>query len=261
MDLTWLARNVDTSWRHRGTSVDAVKRLLWIYSNILPEPLRGREWQIGFRYPPPVGEIRLWLRANRGADGFIHGEVFEHDYYDLHLPFKPDTILDLGANIGLTSIYFARCFPDARIAAVEPIPSNLRLLRKNLELNGVAAEVVAGAVDAVDGEVLMDIEQLDYGHRVVGAAEADRQGGLAVAAYSVPTLMRQLGWERIGLLKVDIEGHEKTLLADCAGWIDRVEAMCIECHDGFGEAQLRDFAQRSSFRPPEALPGIWLLTR
>lgn len=261
MDLIWLKRNIVTSWSNRISIVDAFKRLLLIYSNHLPERLRKGYWEIGFRYSPPVGEIRLRLRANRGADTFIHGEVFEHGYYDLHLPFKPDTILDLGANIGLTCVYFARCFPHALIAAVEPMPANLLLLRMNLDLNDVKAEVIAGAIDAVDGQVLMDIEQLDYGYRVLDSCEAGAQRGFAVAGYSVPTVLRRLGWERIGLLKVDIEGHERTLLADCASWIDRVDAICIECHDGFGEAQLGDFASRWGFRPPHALPGIWLLTR
>jgi len=261
MDLAWLARNVGTSWRHRGTSLDALKRLLWIYSSSLPAPIRRQEWLIRFSYQQPVGSIRLVLRANLGADAFIHSEVFEHRYYELGLQDAPESILDLGANIGLTSIYFARCFPAARIAAVEPMPGNLRLLRKNLALNDVVATVVAGAIDEKDGQVLMDVGQLDYGHHVLEPARAPQQRGVEVAAYSIPTLLQTLAWDRIGLLKVDIEGHEKVLLANCASWIHRVDTMCIECHEGFGEFELKEFAQQFDFRQPVQLPGIWLLRR
>jgi FkbM family methyltransferase len=261
MDLTWLSRNIKTSWRHRDTLLDFMKRLVWIYSNNLPPTIKKAEWVIGFNYPEPVGNVRLLLRSNFGSDSFIHGEVFELQYYDLALSFAPMTILDLGANIGLTSVYFAKRFPHAQIAAVEPVPTNLGLLRKNLELNGVVASVIAGAIDTADGRVFMDIEQKDYGCRVLDPNEAQWQRGIEVAAYSVPTLLRDLGWDRIGLLKVDIEGHERKLLARCESWMHLVDAMCIECHEGFGRAELRDFARRSGFRPPEQLPGIWLLKR
>lgn len=261
MDLTWLSHNIKTSWRHRDTLLDFLKRLVWIYSNNLSPTIKKTEWVIGFSYPEPVGNVRLLLRSNFGSDSFIHGEVFELKYYDLALPFVPKTILDLGANIGLTCIYFSRCFPQARIAAVEPVPTNLRLLRRNLNLNGVAASVIAGAIDVADGRLFMDIEQKDYGHRVLDSNDAEGRRGLEVVAYSVRTLLRDLGWDRIGLLKVDIEGHERELLSHCESWIHLVDAMCIECHEGFGQTELRDFARQSGFHPPKQLPGIWLLKR
>lgn len=261
MDLAWLSRNIKTAWRHCDTPADCLKRLLWIYSNNLPAALKKAEWTIGFAYPEPVGNIRLLVRANAGSDSFIHGEVFEHRYYDLGLPSAPKTILDLGANIGLASIYFAKCFPGAQIAAVEPVPGNLRLLRKNLALNGVAARVIAGAVDVADGRAVIDIADKDYGHRVLARGASRAAGALDVAAYSVPTLLGDLGWDRIGLLKVDIEGHERALLSNCESWMHVVDAMCIECHEGFGEVELRALARRFGFDPPEPLPGIWLMQR
>jgi FkbM family methyltransferase len=260
MDLIWLLRNIKASWLHCNTLLDFFKRLLWIYSNHLPAAIKKNEWIIGLRYREPIGLLYLLVRSNLGSDSFIHGEVFELGYYDLGLPVAPDTILDLGANIGLTCIHFARWFPQARIAAVEPVSTNLRLLRKNLAMNHVSASLFAGAIDVEDGRVTMDVEHKDYGHRVLQERTASKRT-INVAAYSVPTLLRELGWDRIGLLKVDIEGHEKALLSHCGSWINLVDAMCIECHEEFGEAQLRDFALRSGFRPPQRLPGIWLLVR
>src|SRR5262245_22207843 len=104
--------------------------------------MRTKELTIGFRYPEPIGNIQLLLRANVGSDGFIHGEVFEHEYYRLPLLAPPKTILDLGANIGLTAVYFSRLFPMAALACVEPVPENLRVLARNLELNAIRATVI-----------------------------------------------------------------------------------------------------------------------
>jgi hypothetical protein len=135
MDLHKLAENAAVAWRRRGSSVDFARRMTWLYADKLPAMGERRERAIGFRYPDPIGCVRLHLRANGGADAFIHSEVFEHQYYRLPLRSAPATILDLGANIGLATVYFARMFPRAALACVEPAPENLRLLRDNLALN------------------------------------------------------------------------------------------------------------------------------
>ena len=54
------------------------------------------------------------------ADVSTFKKIFVWRGYDLHYPFQPRVILDAGANIGLSSIWFARRFPDARVIAVEP---------------------------------------------------------------------------------------------------------------------------------------------
>jgi FkbM family methyltransferase len=261
LDIGWLIQNFATAWRHSPGVEDFAKRILYLYSHRLPG-LGNRDWTIGFRYRQPLGALRLVLRSNAGSDGFIHSEVFEHEYYNLNLRTAPETILDLGANIGLAAVYFARVFPNARIACVEPISSNLNILRKNLELNNVDAAVFEAAVDVTDGRLRMMLHPKDYGHVVV--QEVGSRGGEAIVAcksLSVPSIMRHLGWQHIGLLKVDIEGHEKTLFASDCDWLDFVGAMCIECHPGFGETELRALAERFGFLPPRQLSGIWLMAR
>ena len=137
MNLIWLGRNIATSWRDRGSLPDFLRRLLWIYGPKLYGALREKEWTIGFNYAAPIGNIRLTVRTNGGADAFIHGEVFEHNYYRLPVKSAPETILDLGANIGLTAVYFGRLFPRAQLACVEPVPANQRVLEQNVQLNAV----------------------------------------------------------------------------------------------------------------------------
>ena len=120
MNPIWLLKNIRTSWRYRGDLSSFVKRLLWTYSHSVLGRWCPSEMNIRFCYDEPIGKIRLRVRANGGSDGFIHGEVFEHHYYRLGLPFQPATILDLGANAGYTAVYFSRTYPSAKIMAVEP---------------------------------------------------------------------------------------------------------------------------------------------
>ena len=261
MDIFWLKRNIASSWRCRSGLLAFFARLLFVYSDRVPEFVRRPEWVIGFHYPDPIGGLRLCLRTNKGADAFIHGEVFEHRYYGFVLPCAPTTILDLGANIGMTTIYFHRCFPNAELACVEPMPGNLRMLRENLRLNAVKATIVSGAVNPTDGRLMMEIARKDYGHRVAQPGEPFGEQCIEVPAVSVPSLLDMLKWDRISLLKIDIEGHERILLSENAKWLDLVDSICIECHDGFSSSDLRLLTEPFGFLPPEQLPGIWLLRR
>lgn len=260
MNLRRLFANVKTSWSNRASVVDFARRIIWIYSGKLPIALSRGDWTIGFCYPEPIRNIRLLLRANFGADAFIHEEVFEHQYYRVPLERAPATILDLGANIGLSSIYFSRIFPGAHLACVEPVPGNLRLLKKNLVMNGVCATVFEAAIDPRDGLLSIELDSMDYAHRVARNTITSRKT-LKVDALSVPTVLQRLGWNRIGLLKVDIEGHEAALFSHACDWLARVDAICIECHDEFDEDKLQKVTQRFGFTRPRRLPGIWFMVR
>src|SRR5580700_93674 len=169
MDLRRFRENTAVAWGRRASTADFARQMAWLYSGKLPATLKPREWTIRFRYPAPIGSVRLHLRSNNGADAFVHSEVFEHQYYRLPLRFAPATILDLGANIGFSAIYFARRYPGSRIACVEPVPDNVRLLTRNLKDNAVEAEVIAAAVDAKDGMVAMERSEADYGHKIAAA--------------------------------------------------------------------------------------------
>ena len=113
-----------------------------------------------------------------------------------------------------------------------------------------------------DGHVLLQVDRKnDYGHAIAKADAPGLSSALTVPAISIPSLLKELGWERIGLLKIDIEGHERVLLGQDCDWLTRVDAICIECHEAFGEGDLQRLAARYGFAPPQRLPGIWFMGR
>ncbi|HEY4955300.1 MAG TPA: FkbM family methyltransferase [Gemmatimonadaceae bacterium] len=260
MSPRWFFRNLVMSWRARGDVGNFLKRLVWIYSPKLPGNLKLSEYCIRFRYPEPVGTVRLVVRDNKGADNFIHSEVFEHEYYRLPLADHPRTILDLGSNIGLTAVYFGRLYPAAKIACVEPMPGNLRILEKNLQLNSISATVFAAAAHSHDGTLLMEVGERDYGHKVAGPQTASKRV-LKVSSISIPTIMRELQWPQIDLLKMDIEGHESTLLMSDPQWLRQVQTLCIELHIGSGEIELRSLAATFGYGEPVCRSGLWFMSR
>lgn len=262
MNPLWIIRNIRRAVTVCPTWRDRIHLLRLAYSSKLPRWLRPPQDQpISFRYRFPIGDLKVVQRDNAGSDSFIFGEVFDHCYYDVELQSEPRTILDLGANAGYTAIFFARKFRNAAIACVEPMPNNIAVLRENLLLNGIDAIVFDAAVAVTDGPIYMEMNANDYGHRVVDADMQTVGPQITCVGISVTSLMEQLGWKRIGLLKIDIEGYERFLLKENCGWLRQVDAMCIECHPGYSEADLHELATEYGFCQPIKLPGIWLLRR
>jgi len=254
MDLVAFGHNLWKAARGTATTWDAMQKIAWLYDQKLPKFFRKEERLINLCYELPLGNVKLIVRSNYGADGFIVSEVFDHEYYNLNLSWTPKTVLDLGANIGLTSIYFSRVFNNVQLACVEPMPRNLDLLHRNLAINGVDARVFEAAVDTSDGHTHMDIDQLDYGFKVA-------KEGLEVRTVSVPTVMAEMGWDTIDLLKIDIEGHESAILKSSCDWLFAVNAICIEVHDDYTENDLIELALKYNFKPPRSLSGNWLIER
>ncbi|MFN8351848.1 MAG: FkbM family methyltransferase [Flavobacteriales bacterium] len=142
----------------------------------------------------------------------------------------PLTVLDCGANIGLAARYLKHAYPDAVIVAIEPDEENHQLLKRNLE--GLAGcHAVKAAVWPTDGRVSLQREGLR--HSAFRTKEATGSDD-TIEALSIPTIMQRFGMQRIGLLKVDIEGAEQELFgANDLSWLVRVDRVAVELHDLF----------------------------
>lgn len=187
---------------------------------------------VSLRMKQPV-KSRILLREP-GTDFWTFNEVFVREIYRgvRERVSGCAYAVDLGANIGLTSLYFAAAFPTCRVLGVEPFPGNQEMYRCNVakHLNSGQCELVAGAVWKHDGFV--DLSCPPNGDRF-DAIHVDRVGNgesLRVPAYSIPTLLDRARFPRIDILKVDIEGAEKELFYNNPDWLDCVNAITIEFH-------------------------------
>jgi FkbM family methyltransferase len=187
-------------------------------ARLVPLPGRNRERRIRVR-----GGIELNYRLNRGDMQSIR-EVWMDECYRLPFELAPERLIDLGANIGLTSLWFAHRYGCSTVIAVEPSPENARIARLNLERNNIKAEVIEAAVGAQDGTAQFeDHEDSNRGH--VGS------GGRVVSVVSMDTLLRKLPpGADVDLVKIDIEGGEGPLLQENLGWLGRVKSLIAEFH-------------------------------
>lgn len=140
-------------------------------------------------------------------------------------------ILDCGANIGLSALYFAKNWPKAHIIAVEPEHDNYRLLCRNLAGHANAQSVQA-AVGSEDGVVkIANPDSCAWMHQTERVASDTVD---AIKALSIHSLMAQApaGQNyRPFIAKIDIEGFESDLFSKNTAWIDLFPLVIIELHD------------------------------
>jgi FkbM family methyltransferase len=184
----------------------------------------------------------LWLRS-LGGDIFVFYEIFGTNCYSPPQSLRDSlqTVIDLGANIGLTTLYLAARAPNARFICVEPVPANAELLRRNVA--GISkAKVVNAAIAARSGTVMFD----DSGAAWGGALSS--QGRLSVRSISMNDLLAEYApYGRIGLLKMDIEGAEQFILSGPMTWLERVDCIIAELHHPFSFEQFRDILSIRGF--------------
>jgi FkbM family methyltransferase len=159
--------------------------------------------------------------------------------YDWEFAANPKVIVDAGANIGLTAVFYANKYPNATIIAIEPEAANFEMLKENTASypNIIAQRVALWNMDC-------DLDILDpgdglwdfWGFRTNAPETSPTLGkrGL-VRGLTLDRLMRDNHISHIDLLKLDIEGAEKEVCESPSGWIGQVGALAVELHDRFKE--------------------------
>ena len=164
--------------------------------------------------------MRLWT-----SDCYVYDQIFVDREYDIDVP-DPALIVDAGANIGLSTAYFASRFPRATIIAIEPELANFDWLVKNTRPYPNVDCLQAAVWHRTTNVGLMDptVEPWLY---QFDESSSDK----CIPGVSLDELMHQKKIEHIDLLKLDIEGAEKNIF-ECPGkWIDATGTIVVESHD------------------------------
>lgn len=187
------------------------------------------------------GGTTIQYRRNRGDIQSIR-EVWLERVYQVPFEQKPEIVVDLGANIGLTTLFFCEEYSPKRVVVVEPDPGNAEVLRANAVQRQSTIDIIVAAVGDADGTALFaESEESNLGHV--------SDSGRPVECLSMPSLMKKTGLSRIDLLKIDIEGGEGGLLSVANGWLDQVGSIMIEFHPHVvDEATLVALLQSKGFR-------------
>lgn len=171
----------------------------------------------------------------QGSDKYTFSEIFVDEVYSCVVDSgSADTncVVDLGANIGLASLYFLNAYPLAKIFAVEPNPSSFELLTKNLKsyCHSGRAEVLNAAAWHSRATLggFCDKSAVHYSRFQV--EEFKDENRELIDGLPMIDIIKYSGFEDIDLLKIDIEGAETALFAGDNKWLARVRTIAIEFH-------------------------------
>ena len=128
-----------------------------------------------------------------------------------HLPgCAPGVIFDVGANNGSTAIGLAAAFPDAIVYAFEPVAETHRTLAQNASTNS-RIRPFRLALGARPRKARMRIKSISVSNRIAGWRDYFKPSEI-VTMTSGDDFCVEHEVERIGLLKVDSEGHDLKVL-------------------------------------------------
>lgn len=192
------------------------------------------------------------------SDVNVFRQIFIDKEYEFNTRSLPATILDAGANIGLSSIYFASRFPDARIIAVEPEESNFSVLEMNSRPYENITPVRAALWHRDEQVNLIDPDLGKWGFMTHGNEESGRAYGNKlhhVRGLTVRTILDMFGIEHLDILKMDIEGSEREVFSDAGSWLPDVDTLIVELHEHMKPGCNRSFREATMEFPVKWLQG------
>ena len=184
------------------------------------------------RTPPVAARPSKTVRLGRYAFA-IRGISADDVYFrSVHDDFEPEfqafchqfidddaVCIDIGANIGLKTLFLSRHASNGRVIAVEAAPSVAARLRENIALNSASnVECVEAAIGDHVGSVRF-AEASAYGHI---ATE-----GIEVPMLSIEELARRLSLPRVDFIKIDVEGFEFSILKGAYDFINAQRSLVL----------------------------------
>ena len=174
------------------------------------------------------------MRVGGSSDPMVFEQIFiDAELADLTLRVDgARVIVDLGANVGYSSVFFLNAFPDAFVLAVEPDPRNAEICARNLGPYGDRARLVEAGVWNTPGRLVLSRGIFGDGKEWSTQVRLAQLNEVAnVDALDVWSLLQMCPEPIIDILKVDIEGSEAVLFGTGAeGWLKYVRNFCVEIH-------------------------------
>ncbi len=162
-----------------------------------------------------------------------YNEIFKVNQYNFSTRTASPLILDCGANIGMSVLYFKKLYPRARIIAFEPLPETFKLLQLNVQQNNLCdVQLVNAAVAASEGkmEFCANDDAVYWSLRDTGLSNRYAGPG-GRKTTTVPTVrLSSYITGAVDYLKLDSEGMEEIVLREIEERIDAITEIRMEFH-------------------------------
>ncbi len=177
---------------------------------------------------------------------YSYREIFLDQIYRFDARRNQPLIIDCGANIGLSIIFFNYLYPNAEIIAFEPDSAIFTVLEKNVRSFQIRnIELYQKAVWIEEKEIAF-LPDGSVGGTIIPNGTGD---GLV---YVETIRLRDFLQQEVDFLKIDIEGAEYEVIKDNADLLVNVKNVFVEYHGKHGETQtlhkMLQILQRAGFR-------------
>jgi FkbM family methyltransferase len=184
------------------------------------------------RYTTHKIKLHNWIIEIVDSPSFLsaYREIFVKQIYDFCPSKNNPKILDLGANIGLSILYFKSKFPDSKVVAFEADPKIFSILESNIVKNSINnVELNKAAIWKEDTQLFFNCDGADG-----GGVSNSGDNLVHVLAVDIKEILRK---EQFDFIKMDIEGAENEIYQELIGLVNAVPNIFIEYHSKPSEKQ------------------------
>jgi FkbM family methyltransferase len=193
----------------------------------------------GARRGNEPGQARILGRTVEAADfstlTYLYDEIFVRQEYAFETSVARPRIIDAGANIGMTTLFFKMICPRATVDAYEPSPASFRILERNVAVNRLTNVRLHNVALAAQAGRIALFTRPGEGTSLVASTRSERGGSERTEVESV-TLSSQIEG-KVDLLKMDIEGAELEVLEEvsASGKMGLIRELLVEYHHNVGD--------------------------
>jgi FkbM family methyltransferase len=193
----------------------------------------------------------------KGVSSFIRkgtsdSYVFKQVFLDLeYLPLlqllnnnniQVNNILDCGANVGYTTTYLKKVYPNSSIYCIEPDKDNLTCIEKNVSLNNLKnVTIINKGIWGKEAFLKITKDFRDGQSWSLSLIEVDHEEDADVKATTITQLIDEYKLTEIDILKIDIEGAERFLFdneKDAKAFLNITKCIAIEIHDEYDSREM-----------------------
>lgn len=197
------------------------------------------------RGPPSPPEGPFYLRPG-STDGLVYTQIWDQELYRPVIGLRDYAlIIDGGANIGMSSLYFVKHHPKAVVYAIEPDPANYEMMLRNMDgwearFSHIATPFrrFAGGIGSKPGFARIHDPGIGaFGFQTVD----DRDGPIEIRTMErlLTDVFALRDQARPTLVKLDIEGAEVEAFKD-PHWMRSIDVLAVELHGSDAELALSE---------------------
>lgn len=181
----------------------------------------------------------ILIRSDFQDIGTIINNIIREEYGHFTVTKDPCWMIDAGAYIGDTSVYFLSRFPNLNVIALEPNLESYKTAKKNLKPYGKCVKLLQKG--------LFSNDETQY-FSGAGTGTTITKSGTQMECISIMSLIEQYSIPRIDFLKMDIEGAEENIFSSNPElWLQYVDMLIIEIHGHHIKSLITEVLGKNNF--------------